>query len=484
VTHAPDPLLERIRQDPDALALRAPSATWTRTQLLGAADDLARALHGEGLGQDRRVACLLDEDAPAVTLIHAARRLGAVHIPLNRRASAMELRAQLERSGADGLLCDASNASRAREAAPKGIATHRIEALLAGARCAVPPRLRDRIDLLAPATIVYTSGTTGRPKGALLTHDNHRASAHAWAALLHPRPGDRWLLCVPLFHVAGLAIVTRATRWGAVLEVQDHFDPAAVSAAIDDGVTHISLVAAQLVGLLADRADRPVPSTLRAILLGGGPMPAELLRRARAAGYPLLTTYGLTETGSGVVSGGADQATLDDPAAGRALPGVELRLAADGEILVRGEMVFAGYIDDEAAAARALPGDGWLHTGDQGTLEGGLLRIDARRDDLIISGGENIAPAEIEAVLESHPGVAEAAVVGMTDERWGAVPRAYIVTHGPQPPSDAELDDFCRARLAGFKVPTGFVRLEALPRNPMGKVARAELARMAAAGRS
>ena len=484
MTLAPDPLLERIRQDPDALALRAPSATWTRAQLLDAADGLAAALHGEGLGADRRVACLLEEDAPAVTLIHAARRLGAVHLPLNRRASATELRAQLERAHADGLLCDATNAAKAGEAAPDGVRIHRIEALLAGTGCAAPPRLRDRVDSVAPATIVFTSGTTDRPKGAWLTHDNHRASAHAWAALLRPQPGDRWLLCVPLFHVAGLAIVTRATRWGATLEVHDRFDPTAVSAAIDDGVTHLSLVATQLVGLLAARADRPVPPTLRAILLGGGPMPAELLRRARATGYPVLTTYGLTETGSGVVSGGDDQATLDDPAAGRALPGVELRVAPDAEILVRGEMVFAGYVDDEAATAQALPGDGWLHTGDHGTLDDRLLRIDARRDDLIISGGENIVPAEVEAVLEAHPGVVEAAVVGVADEHWGAVPRAFIVTSGPDSPDDEELAGFCRSRLAGFKVPTSFVRLEALPRNALGKVARSELAGTSRAGTS
>lgn len=476
MTLAPDPLAERVRQDPEAVALRARSATWTRAQLLDAADGLANALHGEGLGAGRRIACLLDEDAPAVALIHAARRLGALHVPLNRRASAVELRAQLERAGVDGLLCDASNAARAHDAAPDGLAVHRVEALLGGARCAVPPQLRDRVDPQEPATLVFTSGTTGQPKGVLLTHDNHRASAHAWAALLRPRPDDRWLLCVPLFHVAGLAIVTRATRWGAALDVHERFDPAAISAAIDDGVTHLSLVATQLLGLLVERDGRPVPSTLRAILLGGGPIPADLLARARTAGYPVLTTYGMTETGSGVVCGGADQATLDDPSAGRALPGVTLQVASDGQILVRGEMVFAGYLDDAEATDRALPGDGWLHTGDHGRLGAdGLLHVDSRRDDLIISGGENIAPAEIEAVLEAHPGIVEAAVVGVADRRWGAVPQAFVVVAAADVPDDAELEAFCRARLAAFKVPVAFTRLEALPRNAMGKVSRAEL---------
>lgn len=480
MTLAPDPLLERIRQDPGAPALSARSATWTRAQLLEAVDALATALHSEGLASTRRIACLLDEDAPAVTLIHAARRLGVLHIPLSRRASVPELRAQLRAAGAHALLYDRANATTALETAADTVAAHRIEALLGGAPCAVLPPLRDTIDLDAPATVVFTSGTTGRPKGALLTHDNHRASAHAWASLLRPRPGDRWLLCVPLFHVAGLAIVTRATRWGAALEVHDRFDPGAVSEALERGVTHVSLVPAQLTELLAERGGLPVPARLRAILLGGGPTPVDLLRHAREAGYPVFTTYGMTETGSGVASGGGDRATLDDPTASRALPGVELRTAPDGEILVRGEMVFAGYLDDDEATARALPGDGWLHTGDHGELDGeGLLRVHARREDLIISGGENITPAEVEAVLQAHPGVAEAAVVGVPHERWGEVPWAYIVLADGADPEAAELASFCRERLARYKVPSAFIRLETLPRNDMGKIVRAELARLA-----
>ncbi len=222
--------------------------------------------------------------------------------------------------------------------------------------------LRAEIDLDAAATIVFTSGTSGRPKGAVLTHGNHTASAHAWAGLFAPRPGDRWLACLPLFHVAGLAIVTRATRWGAGLDVLAAFDAEAVDEALDDGVSHLSLVPAQLEQLLAVRADRAAPSSLRGMLLGGGPIAADLLLRAREAGYPVLTTYGLTETGSGVASGGSDGATRADPLAGRALPGVEVRIetggsAGDyGEILVRGGMVFAGYVGDPEATAETLRG--------------------------------------------------------------------------------------------------------------------------------
>jgi len=478
----PDWLLERVAQDPGAAAVRARSASWSRVELLRAADGLAAVLLDEGLGEGSRLACLLADDAPAVALIHATRRLGAVLVPLNRRAAPDELRYQLEVVGAGALLHDATTTDLARASLPAGMAIHRIEALLAGAPCGLPPVLRTKVDLGAPATIVFTSGTTGRPKGAVLTHENHRASAHAWAGLLRPRPGDRWLACLPLFHVAGLAMVTRATRWGAGLDVLATFEAAVVSDALDDGVTHLSLVPVQLEALLLAREDHAAPASLRALLLGGGPIPTELLRHARDAGYPVLTTYGMTETGSGVASGGSDESTVADSQAGRALPGVELRIEIDGaavdgsgEILVRGGMVFAGYVDAPQATAVVLR-DGWLHTGDVGTLDkDGLLRISGRRDDLIISGAENVYPAEVEAALAAHPGVTEAAVLGLPDERWGAVPVAVIVPVLDASPSDEELQRHCRERLAGYKVPAHIVRVEVLPRDAFGKIQRQAL---------
>ena len=477
----PDALLERVARDPAAPAVHARSATWSRGELLAAADGLACALAGEGLGEGSRIAALLDDDAPAVALVHAARRLGAVHVPLNRRATAAELHDQLTRVSADALLHDKANGELASTSASDGPTTHRIEALLAGAPCGPSPQLRAEIDLDAPATIVFTSGTTGQPKGAILTHDNHRASAHAWAGLLRARPGQRWLACLPLFHVAGLAIITRTTRWGADLHVLDAFDADVVSEAIDDGVTHLSLVPVQLSELLDARDERPPPVSLQAVLLGGGPIPVELLQRARAARFPVLTTYGMTETGSGVASGGADEATRRDPLAGRPLPGVRLRIEPDGaadgggEILVHGEMVFAGYLDDPGATDVVLR-DGWLHTGDMGTIDAeGLLRVLDRREDLIISGGENVYPAEVEAVLAGHPAVAEAVVIGEPNAHWGTVPVAYLVPAAGATPDEAEVRRYCRERLAAYKAPARIEWLERLPRNAFGKVQRRAL---------
>lgn len=352
---------------------------------------------------------------------------------------------------------------------------------MAAAPCGESSGLLDEMDLDAPAVIVFTSGTSGRPKGAVLTHGNLAASAHAWSAVLRPRATDRWLACLPLVHVAGLAVVTRALRWGVELEILAAFESDAVSRAFEAGASHVSLVPAQLAALLEVRAGRTAPASLRAILLGGGPIPADLLELAVAGGYPVLTTYGMTETGSGIAVGGADEATRRDRTAARALPGVRLRIEPDGsadgsgEILVRGEMVFAGYLGDAVASADKPP-DGWLRTGDVGTLDtSGLLRVSGRRDELIISGGENVAPAAVEAVLMAHPAVAEAAVGGIPDARWGAVPAAIIVLRPGVVVTDEELFSHCRARLAAFEVPVRFVRLQTLPRNAMGKLVRRDL---------
>ncbi len=216
---APDALVMRAARRPGEPAVRGASVAWSRVQLREAADSLAAALAAEGMGRTSRVAMLLADDVPAVVLIEAVRRLGAVLVPLNRRAAVAELRHQLGIAGAAALIHDRAHAELAHDSAPDGLSRHLIEALLVAAPCAKPPALHDEIDLGAPAAILFTSGTSGRPKGVILTHGNLAASAHAWSAVLRPRRSDRWLACLPLFHVSGLAIVTRAARWGAELEI-------------------------------------------------------------------------------------------------------------------------------------------------------------------------------------------------------------------------------------------------------------------------
>jgi o-succinylbenzoate---CoA ligase len=493
----PDWLASWAEDDPAAPALAAASGVWTAAALdrevnaLGSR--LASALQAAGIAgrpQDAvsrqlgrlAVAALLEDDAQAVLLIHALRRLGLVHLPLDRRAAVGELEEQLWAAGAAILATDAPNETRAREiAAAGGLAPSSVVPI----DVPLPPTPADRgpvprVDLDAVATVVFTSGTTGRPRGAVLTHGNHVASADAWAQVLIPRPSDCWLACLPLFHVAGLAIVTRAARWRASLEVMRRFDADAVAIRIADGISHLSLVPTQLDRLLEAWAGRPVPTTLRALLLGGAPVPGPTLAAARAIGLPVLTTYGMTETASGVAVGGAERATVADPDAFRPLPGVAVRIDAPGpdgigSVALRGGMIFAGYLGDRGGpdGPRAR---GWLRTRDLGSLdEAGLLRIADRRDDLIISGGENVYPAEVERVLGEHPAVVEVAVVGLPDPAWGARPVAFVVLAPGTALPDEELARHCRERLAGFKVPTAFHRRTSLPRNDAGKVLRREL---------
>jgi len=494
----PDWLALAATSHPDRLAVSAASQRWTNHELDGATDALATGLAERGVAKGARVAALLADDAPAVALSSALRRLGAVHVPLNRRAARTELAYQLEVCAAHLIVHDGAHAAAAGALAGgssvetlsggRSVEALAVETILDAPRVSTAGgRPRADVDLDALATIMFTSGTSGRPRGAMLSHGNHAASADAWAAVLRPRPDDRWLACLPLFHVAGLAIIVRAGRWGVPVEVVARFDAGDVAARIEGGISHLSLVPTQLEPLVTVFEGRTVPRSLRAILLGGGPIPAGSLLRARAAGLPVLTTYGLTETSSGVAVGGADAASLADPSALRPLPGVDVFIAdpageegpADedgiGPILVRGPMVFRGYLDDPETSPEQRA-DGWLRTGDLGRLDAdGLLHVVDRREDLIVSGGENIYPAEVEAVLLEHPAVLDAVVVGRPDPTWGSVAAAAIVLVVGATVSDAALERHCRERLAGYKVPVRWFRRASLPRNEAGKLLRREL---------
>jgi O-succinylbenzoic acid--CoA ligase len=341
--------------------------------------------------------------------------------------------------------------------------------------------LRATIDLAETYTIIYTSGTTGQPKGALLSYGNYWWSAVGSALNLSSHADDRWLAVLPLFHVGGLSILVRAAIYGIPVVLHSSFDPAAVNRAIDeDGVTIISVVSTMLQRMLEQRGARPYPASLRCVLLGGGPAPQPLLEACAARGVPVVQTYGLTETASQVATLAPADALRKLGSAGQPLLPTELRIASAGagevgEILVRGPTVMRGYINRPEQTAQALR-DGWLHTGDLGYLDTeGYLYVVSRRHDLIISGGENIYPAEIESALLAHPAVEEAAVVGLPDPRWGQVPAAAVKLRAGMAASETDLIDFCRGRLAGYKVPKLVYFAATLPRNAAGKLLRDEI---------
>jgi O-succinylbenzoic acid--CoA ligase len=336
--------------------------------------------------------------------------------------------------------------------------------------------------------VVYTSGTTGAPKGAQLSHGAFLWSAIGSAFHLGNAPGDHWLACLPLQHVGGLAILHRAALTGAEVTVHERFDPERVAAELDWGdITLVSLVANMLERVLDARGARPAPPRLRAVLLGGGPAPAPLLRRARRLGFPIATTYGLTEATSQVATLPLERARAGGDAVGRPLFCTELRIVSPegvtlpagepGEIAVRGPTLMTGYLGRPEETARALRG-GWLHTGDVGVVDAsGDLRVLDRRTDLIVTGGENVYPAEVEAALREHPSVVDAAVAGESDAAFGARVSAWVVVRPGSRLSHAELSSFCRERIAGYKVPRALYLVPSLPRTDSGKLLRRALAR-------
>jgi O-succinylbenzoic acid--CoA ligase len=297
------------------------------------------------------------------------------------------------------------------------------------------------------ALVVATSGATGTPKAVVLTHDAVAASARATSGRLAVDPArDRWLACLPLVHVGGLSVITRALLTGTPLTVQDGFDAAAVTAAAAAGCTLVSLVPTAL--------RRIEPSLFRTIVLGGSAMPPDLPPQA-------VTTYGATETGSGVVYDGVP------------LDGVEVRTVG-GEIQVRGPMLLRSYRD----GTDPKDADGWYPTGDAGAWDpaAGRLRVFGRTDDLIITGGENVWPAAVERVLAACPGVAEVAVVGRPDPEWGQTVVALVVpADRADPPLLAALRDAVKAELPAYAAPRALELVQVLPRTPLGKVARGRL---------
>jgi O-succinylbenzoic acid--CoA ligase len=468
---------------PDAPALAWRGGAWSHGELAARARALAAGLRAHGVGRGDRVAALLGNRPDFAALFHAASLAGAVLVPLDVRHAPVEIGRALADSGARLLVC----AEAAHADAEPFPGVRRVDAdALAAAGAAAPPGEPARPEPERPLAILYTSGTTGRPKGAILTHASFWWSAALSAAHLGAPPGERWLACMPLHHVGGLAILARAAIFGAGVVLHERFDAEAVAESLArDGVTIASFVPTMLRRVLAVRPGPPPPS-LRCVLVGGAPTPPALLAEAWRRGWPAAPTYGLTEACSQVATLPLAEIGRRADGAARPLFGVELEIrGADGrsrapgepgEIAVRSPAVMAGYHARPEATARVLR-DGWLLTGDVGVLDAeGWLRVLDRRDDLVVSGGENVYPAEVEAALESHAAVAEAAVAAEPDPDLGGRVAAWIVPAAGAAVDEDALRAYCRTRLAGYKVPRAFHVVASLPRTPSGKLRRRELA--------
>ncbi len=435
------------RRRPDRAALQTPRGDWSYARLHAAARSGAGALSARGAGQGSRVAIALPAGLEFAQALHACLLLGAVAVPVDLRLSAQE---------------------RAR--ITDGAAVLVAEPLGEGPDPAWLPRDAGH-DLDAVAVVIHTSGTTAAPRPVELTYANLLWSALGSGVALGVTEDERWLCALTLAHVGGLSILLRAAIRATTAIVHERFE---VDRVLHDlgarRATGVSLVATTLARLLDEGLRQP--ADLRCALTGGGPVPAALMARAGAAGVPVGLTYGLSQAASQVTTTPAAEipAGLDERGrlnAGRPLFCTRVRIAPDEEILVRGPTVAPG----------ALDGDGWLHTGDLGRLDDhGRLLVTGRRVDTIVTGGENVAPAEVEAVLEAHPDVLEAAVLGRADPRWGEAVTAIVVARAGAALDPEELRAQCAAALAPFKVPKHFVLTsEPLPRTAWGKLLRREL---------
>jgi len=449
-TRVPCPL-RAAADSPDAPAIVGAGGTLTYGELDRRVTAVAVNLDELDLGAGARVGLYLPKDERYIVLLLAVIRAGCVACPLSTRTPRLGVATLLQRAACRALISDKD----LPEAADAGVPKLHPKALLENISSERDlPGSSDPLHLPLDrhATVVFTSGSTGVPKGALHTFGNHYFSARGSNANIALEPQDRWLHSLPLYHVGGISIVFRCLLAGASVALPEPV--ASLGEAIAcSGATHVSLVSTQLLRLL--REEGFDPSGLKAILLGGGPMPGYLLEEALARKLPVHTSYGLTEMASQVTATPPGASREELRTSGRPLPHRELSISEDGEILVRGETLFAGYIEREAIEL-PIDAEGWFHTKDLGELDAeGYLRVRGRKDNLFISGGENVQPEEVEEALCLLEGVEEAVVVPVPDPEFGFRPGAFVRTTGGVV-EPKKLAQALKPVLARFKIPVAF----------------------------
>ena len=444
------------KERPHAIALRFEGRQWSWEKLHAWVNAWEEALSSRGIGPEEGVGVLAFNRPDTIALFHACARLGLRLVLLNARLTQNEL--SLLRQLSSPKLCFAD------EALLEKFPGAEIFPQLAPSTCHAATSSYSEENI---AVTLFTSGTTGTPKRVDIRHRHLLAHAAASAANLGGDTQDTWHLCLQMFHIGGLVNLSRCALYGATLSLSSKFDMEALDAEVEAGkITHLSLVPTLLSRWVEHRQERPIPPGMKACLLGGESTPLPLFQKAKQMGIPVLCSYGLTEACSQVATEALGLA--DGKSCGFPLPGVEIRInkeAADedevGEIEIRGKTI--------------LVSEGWLRTGDFGRFDAqGRLVVLSRRTDCIVSGGENIYPAEIERVLLECASVVDAAVGAFPSERWGQVPVALVVLREAAFVEEALLRH-CRQHLAGYKIPKAIGVAEELPRNAAGKIDRRKL---------
>ncbi|TBR73812.1 MAG: long-chain fatty acid--CoA ligase [Burkholderiaceae bacterium] len=488
-----DILARHQREQPHALAIRAIESGARRNLTYQGlaqrtAQAAARLWHAWGVRAGDRVAYLGLNQADQIVLLFALARLGAILVPLNYRLAPPEWSAVLADCTPRCLLYDAAwSGAGAALARQHGLAAHALATLAGPGVLPVAPR---RADPAAPALLVYTSGTTGQPRGALHTQANLIANMAAALAVQEITQSDLIATVLPLFHVGGLCIQTLpALCAGAAVLLHERFDAGALLASLaQDRPTLTLQVPATMKALIEHPGWAGADlSCLRAVWAGSSTLPDALVAAFHARGVPVCNVYGATETGPFSIALAPEHALSHAGSCGWPAPGVEVRLARSqpgaevGELLLRAPNVVERYWPDQPAR----DGEGWFHSGDLARqAPDGSYTIVGRAKDLIISGGENIYPAEIENLLAGHPLVAECAVLGQPDAQWGEIVVAVVVLRPQAAGADALADweptlrEFLRTRIARYKQPRRWQALPALPKTALGKVQKQQLAQI------
>jgi fatty-acyl-CoA synthase len=479
---------DRGRNTPDRVAIDHLGRRLTYGALDDRSERLARSWLDSGLQPGDRVATLTSNTPEHVEALFACAKAGLVLLPLSWRLSALELAYQLDDARPSLLLVEEEHDALADDALAAAAATPRRERL-GDATSAAGPAVDVDVANDDPLLLVYTSGTTGRPKGALLTHGNCFWTNLSFDLTTGVSQEDVVLQVLPQFHCGGWNVQPLLAWWkGATVVLERAFDAEHCLDLIEAKrvTTMMGVPATYLFLSQSPRFGAADLSSLSRAVVGGAPMPETLLETWQERGVEIIQGYGLTEAAPNVLCLAPEDATRKQGFAGKPYPHVDVALrdpdsgrlldgAAVGELVVRGPNVFAGYWADEEAT-RAAFADGWLLTGDWAERdEEGYYRIADRLKDMYISGGENVYPAEIEAVLFAHEAVLDAAVVGMPDERWGESGVAFVVLADGADATEQELIEHCRASLARFKVPKLVRLVPELPRSGMNKVLKSEL---------
>ena len=498
---------------PDRRLIVFDGKSFTFTQVNERTNRVANALADLGIGKGDRIAMMHMNCNQYIETYFAAAKLGAIFVPLNYRAKADELTYMLSNAEAKVLFVGGRYLDLAREALPEATSIEKTISL--DEKAEGTAYYEDMIAEASPndvfrdiedddvTILMYTAGTTGRPKGVPLRHNGFVSYVLENVDPASPEIEERNLLSVPLYHVAGIQAMLAAVYGGRTLVLMKQFEVREWMESVQrEKVSRAMLVPTMLKWVIDDPDFKKYDlSSLQVVTYGAASMPFEVISKAirEMPWVRFINAFGQTETASTITVLGPDdhviEGTEEDKAKklkrltssiGKPLADVEIRIVDElgnglppgevGEIVAKGPRVMAGYWKDEEKTRKVMTDDGWLRTGDKGWMdEDGYIYLAGRADDMIIRGGENISPEEVEGVLYSHPKIEEAAVIAVSDPEWGQTPRAVVVLKGGETATEAEIIEFCRTRLASFKRPRSVVFVDELPLSPMGKLLRKKL---------